>query len=182
MPYLVSSIIAIVSALIILLTRYEADDSTITSELDRMKSMFITMDGFVNTYIQSGGTLSSINFEELDKAGILLSNMEITPVADTNSSTGENKTTTKFPNSEVIWQIIPNINDTSSYKLLVDMSKSSALMSKAIFSESFSGREFCEKMLFGTFDQKGSAYVDGTKDFGTTGTTKDGIFVCIVFK
>ena len=39
------------------MTRYEADDSAITSELDRVKSMFIMIDGFVNTYIQSGGSL-----------------------------------------------------------------------------------------------------------------------------
>ncbi|MGD9624931.1 MAG: hypothetical protein AB7U51_09750 [Arcobacter sp.] len=182
MPYLVSSIIAVVSAMIILFTRYEADDSTITGELDRLKSMFVTVDGFVNTYIQSGGSLSNINFEELDKAGILLSNMEITPVADTISSTGENKTTTTFPSSEVVWQIIPNIDDSSSYKLLVDMSQDRGLMSKAIFSESFSGREFCEKMLFGTFDPKGSEYIPNDKDFGSVGNERDGIFVCIVFK
>ena len=110
MPYLVSSIIAVVSAMIVLFTRYEADDSAITGELDRLKSMFVTVDGFVNTYIQSGGSLSNINFEELDKAGILLSNMEITPV-----SAGENETKTTFPSSEVLWQIIPNIDDSSSY-------------------------------------------------------------------
>ena len=33
MPYLVSSIIAVVAAMIILLTRYEADDSAITAEI-----------------------------------------------------------------------------------------------------------------------------------------------------
>ena len=65
MPYLVSSIIAVVSAMIILFTRYEADDSTITAELERMKSMFIAVDGFVNTYIESGGSLENVNFEEL---------------------------------------------------------------------------------------------------------------------
>lgn len=177
MPYLVSSIIAVVSAMIILFTRYEADDSTITGELDRLKSMFVTVDGFVNTYIQSGGSLSNINFEELDKAGILLSNMEITPV-----SAGENETKTTFPSSEVLWQIIPNIDDSSSYKLLVDMSQDRGLMSKAIFSESFSGREFCEKMLFGTIDRDGSAYIEADKDFGSAGNESDGIFVCIVFK
>ena len=35
MPYLVSSIIAVVTAMIILLTRYEADDSAITAEIER---------------------------------------------------------------------------------------------------------------------------------------------------
>ena len=62
MPYLVSSIIAVVSAMIILFTRYEADDSSITAELDTMKSMFIAVDGFVNTYIESGGSLENVNF------------------------------------------------------------------------------------------------------------------------
>ncbi|MEZ4692472.1 MAG: hypothetical protein R2837_00285 [Aliarcobacter sp.] len=37
------------------MTRYEADDSAITSELDRVKSMFIMIDGFVNTYINQVG-------------------------------------------------------------------------------------------------------------------------------
>jgi hypothetical protein len=78
MPYLVSSIIAVVTALIILMTRYEADDSAITTEIERAKSMFITVDGFVNTYIQSGGdmfmgetvetdTYKKINFATLYK-------------------------------------------------------------------------------------------------------------------
>ena len=49
MPYFVSSIIAVVAAMVIMLTRYEADDSTITAELDRVKSMFMMVDGFVNT-------------------------------------------------------------------------------------------------------------------------------------
>ena len=40
MPYLVSSIIAIVAALIILMTRYEADDSAITAEIERAKVHF----------------------------------------------------------------------------------------------------------------------------------------------
>ena len=58
MPYFVSSIIAVTSAMIILFTRYEADDSAITSELERMKSMFVAVDGFVNTFIESGGDLT----------------------------------------------------------------------------------------------------------------------------
>src|SRR5574344_275831 len=83
MPYLVSSIIAIVTALIILMTRYEADDSQITAEIERAKSMFLTIDGFVNTYIQSGGDLSygtptneKLNFATLYKDGILLGNIK----------------------------------------------------------------------------------------------------------
>ena len=58
-------------------------------------------------------------------------------------------------------------------------------MSKAVFSESFSSREFCEKILFGTKVLNGISYDSAVavKDFITTGgTTKDGVFVCEVFK
>ena len=183
MPYLVSSIIAVVSAMIILFTRYEADDSSITAELDRMKSMFITVDGFVNTYVESGGDLTSINFEELDKAGVLLSNMTVSPVSDNVDTTGQNATTTFFPGSTVIWQLIPNKVDSSSYKLLVDMTKNAGLMSKAVFSESFSSREFCEKILFGKKELDRTSYDSTSKDFIGTSTNKsDGLFVCIVYK
>lgn len=204
MPYLVSSIIAVVSAMIIMLTRYEADDSAITAELDRMKSMFVMVDGFVNTYVESGGNLTDINFQKLSCSGILSGN-----IIDTLSATNCEATATTdgvndnvkgslysskltFPSSSVIWQIIPvRIDDPvttlqssagSAYKLLVDMSANSGLRSKAIFAESFSGREFCEKMLFGTLDRKGNDFVPANNTFGTTGTDIDGKFVCIVFK
>lgn len=75
MPYFVSSIIAIVSAMIILTTRYESDNSNITAELDKMKSMFLTVSGFVDTYVMSGADLRVINFEGLYNSGILLENI-----------------------------------------------------------------------------------------------------------
>ncbi len=90
--------------------------------------------------------------------------------------------TLKFPSSSVIWHLIPNQSNPSSYKLLVDMRANSTLMSKAIFSESFSSREFCEKILFGKKVLGGISYDSGTKDFGIGGTTSDGLFVCEVFK
>lgn len=198
MPYLVSSIIAVVSAMIILFTRYEADDSTITGELDRLKSMFVTVDGFVNTYIQSGGSLSNINFEELYNNGILLGNIEKGAVNSGKEVEGTSYASTlTFPNSKVKWHLLPvrdiNSNDNnadfgdsagSAYKLLIDMRNNSSLMSKAIFSESFSGREFCEKMLLGTLQRNGKSY-DPTEDketFSLDGNDKDGYIVCIVFK
>ena len=198
MPYLVSSIIAVVSAMIILFTRYEADDSTITGELDRLKSMFVTVDGFVNTYIQSGGSLSNINFEELYNNGILLGNIEKGAVNSGKEVEGTSYASTlTFPNSKVKWHLLPvrdiNSNDNnadfgdsagSAYKLLIDMHNNSSLMSKAIFSESFSGREFCEKMLLGTLQRNGKSY-DPTEDketFSLDGNDKDGYIVCIVFK
>ena len=187
MPYLVSSIIAVVSAMIIMFTRYEADDSTITAELDRMKSMFITVDGFVNTFVESGGDLTSINFEELYDAGVLLGNIKMTkPTAasDDNVTGTDLASKLTFPGSTVIWQLIPNKDDSSSYKLLVDMTKNASLLNKGAFAESFSGREFCEKNLFGTFQTKGKTYDNtaSSEDFKEDGTNKDGLFVCIVYK
>ncbi len=202
MPYLVSSIIAVVSAMIIMFTRYEADDSTITAELDRVKSMFLMVDGFVNTFVQSGGSLAEINFQRLSCDGILLGNIKDT-LADTDCATTAtadgasddvkgfaNASTLTFPKSGVTWQLIPvpstdatyGTSAGSAYKLLVDMRQNNGLMSKAIFAESFSGREFCEKMLFGTLDRNGNAFIVASNNFGTTGTQNDGLFVCIVFK
>jgi hypothetical protein len=187
MPYLVSSIIAVVSAMVIMFTRYEADDSTITAELDRMKSMFVSVDGFVNTYVESGGDLTIVNFEELYDAGILLGNIRQSAVGATDKELDSDgsgfASTLTFPGSTVIWQLIPNKDDSSSYKILVDMTNNTSLMSKAVFSESFSGSEFCEKMLFGTKELNRISYDSTTKDFTGSSTNKnDGLFVCIVYK
>lgn len=202
MPYFVSSIIAITAATIIMLTRYEADNSTITAELDRVKSMFIMIDGFVNTYVQSGGDLTDVNFQKLSCNGVLSGNIKdtlsatncettITADGSTDNVTGSlNSSKLIFPSNTVIWQLIPvpstdvyyGTSSGSAYKLLVDMRGNSSLMSKAVFSESFASREFCEKMLFGTLDRNGNTLVEATSNFGTTGTNKDGLFVCIVFK
>ena len=208
MPYLVSSIIAVVSAMVIMFTRYEADDSSITAELDRVKSMFMMIDGFVNTYVESGGDLTKVNFQRLSCSGILSGNI-VDKLATTNcetTNTADGSTdnvkgfdyasTLTFPNSSVKWQLLPVIDITTSddtdfgssagsaYKLLVDMTANSSLMSKAIFSESFSSREFCEKMLFGTSLRIGKTYdsTSGKETFSLDGTDKDGLFVCIVFK
>ena len=98
MPYLVSSIIAIVAATIILLTRYEADDSTITTELNSVKSMFTMVDGFVNTYVESGGDLTKVNFQKLSCSGVLSGNIKDKYVAancddiDTNDTVSDDTT------------------------------------------------------------------------------------------
>jgi len=63
------------------------------------------------------------------------------------------------------------------------MTNNTSLMSKAVFSESFSGSEFCEKMLFGTKELNRISYDSTTKDFTGSSTNKnDGLFVCIVYK
>jgi hypothetical protein len=195
MPYFVSSIIAVVSAMIIMFTRYEADDSSITAELDRMKSMFLMVDGFTNTYIQSGESLSNINFEALYDAGILSGNIKMTKptaAADDNVNSSGMASTLTFPSSSVVWHMIPVLSTDakfatsagSAYKLLVDMRANGSLMSKAIFSESFASGEFCEKMLFGTTLRTAKSYdsTSGKETFSMDGTNSDGIFVCVVFK
>ena len=139
MPYLVSSIIAVVTALIILMTRYEADDSAITTEIERTKSMFITVDGFVNTYIQSGGdmfmgetvetdTYKKINFATLYKNGILLGSIskdDIKNVSLNDNILAENESDKniffqsqlQFPSSQIVWQIVPIVSYTvTDYK------------------------------------------------------------------
>ncbi len=196
MPYLVSSIIAVVTAMIILFTRYEADDSAITAEIERTKSMFITVDGFVNTYIQSGGDMTKINFEELYDNGILLGN--ITKGIETSNENVKVKvgekfgSTLTFPNSNIKWHIIPIYSDDtlysssagSGYKLFIDMTGNKTLDSKAGFSENFLAREICEKTLFGSIQEAETSYYDDAKsNFKITTTAKkDGKFICVVFK
>lgn len=173
MPYLVASMIAIVSAMVILFSRYEADDSLIKSEIEKMKNMYSLVDSYVNVYIQSGGNLLDINFQELNDSGILPANSTVTGAAKESKMT--------FISSNVDWQMISTEN--SSYKLLIDMTKNSSLMSKAVFSESFTGKEFCEKLLFGDFDTLQNSYNTTSEDFeNSSGSKSDGKYVCTIYK
>ena len=206
MPYLVSSIVAVVTALIILLTRYEADDSAITAEIERAKSMFITVDGFANTYIQSGGDMTKINFEQLFDDGILLGNMT-KGILSSNSNVkvvagaiGEKSftATLEFPKSNIKWQIVPivnyKINDYrgvevdlgksvgAGYQLFIDFTKESTLMSKNAFSENFLGREICEKTFFGSFINNATSISSLSGTVTTGGTSSDGQIACVIFK
>ena len=148
-----------------------------------------------------------VNFQKLSCSGILSGNIIDKYVAvncdddDTNDTVSDDTTdnvinvgsssTLSFPSNKVVWQLIPvpstdadyGSSAGSAYKLLVDMRTNSSLMSKAVFSESFSGREFCEKMLFGTKELNRTSYDTTTKNcVGTSTDKKDGVFVCIVFK
>ncbi len=199
MPYLVSSIIAVVTAMIILLTRYEADDSAITAEIERTKSMFITVDGFVNTYIQSGGDMTAINFEELYDNGILLGNItKGTKASSENVKVDGLESTLTFPSSKIIWQIVPiTTADTavkieglnkdfsssagSGYKLFIDFSNNETLKSKSAFSESFLARELCENNFFGTAIKDATA-ISSTNTITLTGSNSDSKLACIIFK
>ena len=210
MPYLVSSIIAVVTALIILMTRYEADDSAITQEIERAKSMFITVDGFANTYIQSGGDMTKINFEQLFDDGILLGNMT-KGILSSNSNVkvvagaiGDKSftATLEFPKSNIKWQIVPivnyKINDYrgievdlgksvgAGYQLFIDFSNDNTLKSKNAFSENFLGREICEKTFFGSFINNATSISSSSGTLNqivtTGGTSSDGKIACVVFK
>jgi hypothetical protein len=201
---------AVVAALIILLTRYEADDSAITAEIERAKSMFITIDEFANTYIQSGGDMTKINFEQLFDDGILLGNMT-KGILSSNSNVkvvagaiGDKSftATLEFPKSNIKWQIVPivdyKINDYrgeeidlgksvgAGYQLFIDFSDDSTLNSKSAFSENFLGREICEKTFFGSFinDATSISSTSGTLNqiVTTSGTSSDGKIACVVFK
>ncbi|UTJ06657.1 hypothetical protein [Arcobacter roscoffensis] len=176
MAYFVASIIAVTSAMIIILTRYEADDSTIKAELEEMRVMFELVDGYVNTYIQAGESLSTLSFNFLNKNGFLLE-------GSTVEGTGF-ASTVKHPNKDdVVWQIIPTKDhENNSYSLMVNMSGNAALMSKARFSESFIGREFCEKALFGKVNYIFNTHDTTNKVFTGTGTNSDGFLVCEVHK
>lgn len=181
MAYLIASIIAVTSAMIIILTRYEADDSTIKAELEEMKVMFELVDGYVSTYIQAGESLSTLNFEVLNDDGFLLEGSDIIP-----DDSGGMATVVTHPNKDdVEWQIIPTKDyENNSYSLMVNMSKNSALMSKARFSESFVGREFCEKALFGKVDYNLNLYDSVLGKFIDSGSSSksDGFLVCKVHK
>lgn len=202
MPYLVSSLIAVVTAMIILLTRYEADDSAITAEIERTKSMFITVDGFVNTYIQSGGDMTAINFEKLYDDGILLGN--ITKGTKESSENVKVKvgekfgSTLTFPSNKIIWQIVPiTTADTavkiegvdkdfsssagSGYKLFIDFSNNETLKSKSAFSESFLARELCENNFFGTA-VKDAEKISDTNTITINKANSEAKMVCIIFK
>ena len=185
MPYLVASILAVSSAMIIMLTRYEADDSSIKAELQRIESMFTLIDGFVNVYIDSGESVTTVDFEQLDADDILYESVETTP----NPSTGSGvDTLIGFRNSEITWQIVPSFEvtnitlDSNSYVLFMNFTNESSLMSKNKFSESFIGREYCENNLFGTMRDDFVSFDSTSGEIDDSGADDDGILACVVHK
>lgn len=170
---------AISLATVIMFSKYEADDSNVSNELKRVEVMLLSIDGFVNTYIEIGESLTGINFKELSDNGILLSNSAVT-LGDT-----PNEAIFNFSNSQILWQLIPNKTDTSSYKVLVDFRKNSSLMSKGSFAENFIGKEYCQKILFADFDALLNKYDDGlsVEDFiNDSASNQDGFLSCTVYK
>lgn len=128
MPYLISIITGVALALVIFLSRYDADDSGITKELENTKAMFLSIDNFINTYIQSGGNMNPSNIQDSNKSlssarlfsdNILSGNitqnniLDITPdEINKINNTGENNTNyykskLNFPDNNIIWQVLP---------------------------------------------------------------------------
>ena len=182
MPYLLSVIIVVSAAFVIFFTRFEVDETSLIKDLQQMETMFLAVDSYANTYIEIGESLGSLNFKVLEDSGILLSNASVTI-----SGSDAFSAVLTFPNNNIRWHILPNIEDGSSYKIFIDISASS-LMSKVQFVESFIGREYCQSMLFGSYHVNASIYIQESSPdardwtFDSTGDNTDGLFLCIIYK
>lgn len=74
----------------------------------------------------------------------------------------------------------------AGYQLFIDFSKEGALKDRNPFSENFLGREFCEKIFFGSFINNATSISSSTGTLNqivtTSGTSSDGKIACVVFK
>ncbi|MEA3354363.1 MAG: hypothetical protein U9Q33_11160 [Campylobacterota bacterium] len=175
MFYFMASIMAIVGSIVFMFTKFEVDYTAIQSEVKQMKRMISFIDKAVDEYIEEGNSLDTVNFEQLKTRNLILGNSTLSGVS-LNSKL-------QFKGSEVVWQLIPNISDSSSYKLLIDMHLEAVLMRKSVFAEMFIGDRYCEKLSFGDFDTYINTFDEGTSDFvNINGTNSDGIIQCTIYK
>ncbi len=193
MPYFVSSIIAIVSAVVIIFSRFEGGNSDVIPELEKVKSMMKIVDGYVDTYLASGGLIENLSSVALRDSGILLS-----------GSCVSTEPTLYFPSVNmtvdagctghdgVIFQVASTQMATagsasaiksqlSSYVMFVKTSPIAALNSNPQLTETYIAKEVCEKTLFG------KAYTNGNH-LGTNFALKssnydnDGMVICVIAK
>jgi hypothetical protein len=137
--------------------------------------MISYIDESVDDFIEDGNSLDTVNFELLKAQNLLLSNSTVEGTS-LNSKL-------KFKGSEVVWQIIPNVSDATSYKLLIDMQLEPVLMRKSIFAEMYVGGQYCEKLSFGDFDTYMNSFDENSSDFvNINGTNSDGIILCTIYK
>ena len=175
MVYIIGVIIAIVTSLMVLTLKYESNPGAMQNGLARVEIMMSNIDDSVNQYIENTKTLDDINFEQLHEEHYLLSNSII--YGNLFAST------MMFHGNNIVWHLIPNKDDETSYKLLIDFRQDVALMEKPIFSESFIGTEYCEKLLFANVSPLINRYDDVALDFtSSNGTKTDGILECTVYK
>jgi len=175
MAYIIGIIVAIIASLFILISRYEVNTTSIQNELTQLKVMVSKVDSSVDAYLSVGENLTIINFQVLNSGHYLLSNSIIFGTSYSS--------TMKFNGSDIVWHLIPNMSDSTSYKLMIDMSSNKTLMEKPAFAEMFVGTELCEKLLFGDFNTLINTY-DGvnTNFISINGTKTDGIIGCTVYK
>lgn len=180
MGYFLASIISISAALVIILTRYTGDDTSVQSEVEYLKEMVYIVDDYVNTYIESGGLLENVNITTLNDDGILLAESTVLPVA---TPADPNNRTLSFNNHEdYVFMVIPSPTNANAYELFIDFTRNNALMSKSGFVESLIRSEFCEKGLFGDFQGNYNSYNTSDERFNTAGTRDDGLAGCIIYK
>ncbi len=175
MVQIISMIVFIVASILILTTRYETNSVAIETELDRCKMMLFRIDSAVDSYLDTGGNLANINFQVLNTGHYLLSNSII--------SGSSFASTMRFSQDQIVWHLIPNSVDATSYKLMVDFSLNRTLMEKVVFSEMYIGTHLCEKLLFGDSYSTINSYDGGSINFVDLGGSKtDGIVECTIYK
>jgi hypothetical protein len=165
----------IIGAFVFIVTRFEVDYATVQNEVKQVKRMISYIDKVVDEFIEEGNSLDTVNFELLKNQNLLLGNSIIEGTA-LNSRL-------QFKGSEVVWQIILNVSDATSYKLLIDMHSEPGLMRKSVFVEMFVGGMYCEKLSFGDFDTNINSFDENASDFvNINGTNSDGIILCTIYK
>ncbi len=163
MPYIISMLIATVAALIIILTRFDVDNSSINSELQRIEYNLKVIDIFADTYAEvNNDNLEGLSFETLNSQNILIPGIVIT-----TDNTVTPLISRWVDESNVQWEIVSSTS--SSYDLRITFSGNSTLNSKIQFVESFVGREYCIKNMLATTDT-------------TTATNSDGVLTCTISK
>ncbi len=160
MPYFVSSIIAIVSATVILLTRFEGDNSSVISELEKVKKMILVVDGYVDSYLEVTGSIprtatsiyTNFSAKTLEDSGLLLSGS----IVETSSKE------LYFPydtSKTIAFTVSPEASpstSTSSYDLSVEIKNHPVLSGRLNLVKNYIEKEVCEKRLFAKVKASGA--------------------------
>ncbi len=184
MPYFVSSIIAIVSAFVVLFTRYEGDNSVVISELEKVKKMILVVDSYVDTYLSAGYSINTLDAKALRNGGLLL-----------DGSCVNNSNTLYFPHKNltvdascsgnsglVAFQLKKSPTGFSSYDLYIGVSSVSAFANSKKLAENYIKKEVCEKTLLGKANLNVTELTLSAAAFGTGGNDHDGKVLCTISK
>ncbi len=156
MPYFISAIIAIVSATVILLTRFEGDNSSVISELERVKKMMLIVDGYVDTYLEARGSIpralttiyTDFSAKNLEDSALLLNGSVVED--DTADANIKNLYFPSDTNKTIAFRVSPEAGSTSisSYTLSVQINNHPILSSRLPLVKSYLQKEVCENRLF----------------------------------